>query len=209
MGRQVGLSADSADSRRFPETGENFATLLPICENLRESADNSLIFIWKELRWPGLKPRACEAGTPPVYYGHMLEPAITPASRPDLPEARGAIGGILALSAVATLFLFWLLFARQAPPQFARSLTFLPKLNALFNGLSALSLCAGFCFILRRRVVAHQRAMVTAFVFSTLFLHQLHPPPRAARRRALSRRTRARCGRCICCCSPATSYFPW
>ena len=110
----------------------------------------------------------------------MLEPAITPASRPDLPEARGAIGGILALSAVATLFLFWLLFARQAPPQFARSLTFLPKLNALFNGLSALSLCAGLYFILHRRVVAHQRAMMTAFVFSTLFLlsyilhHALH-----------------------------------
>ena len=110
----------------------------------------------------------------------MMEPATTPASRPDLPEARGAIGGILALSLVATLFLFWLLFARQAPPQFARSLLFLPKLNALFNGLSAVSLCAGFYFILHRRVVAHQRAMMTAFVFSTLFLisyilhHALH-----------------------------------
>ena len=110
----------------------------------------------------------------------MMEPATTPASRPDLPEARGAIGGIVALSVVATLFLFWLLFARQAPPQFARSLLFLPKLNALFNGLSAVSLCAGFYFILHRRVVAHQRSMMTAFVFSTLFLisyilhHALH-----------------------------------
>ena len=110
----------------------------------------------------------------------MMEPATTPPSRPDLPEARGAIGAIVAVSAAATLFLFWLLFWRQAQPQFARSLLFLPKLNALFNGLSAVSLCFGFYFIMRRQVVAHQRSMMTAFVFSTLFLlsyilhHALH-----------------------------------
>ncbi len=86
----------------------------------------------------------------------------------------------MAVSIVATLFLFWLLFGRQAPPQFSRSLTFLPMLNALFNGLSAIALCSGFYFILHRRVVAHQRSMSIAFVFSTLFLlsyilhHALH-----------------------------------
>ena len=108
---------------------------------------------------------------------------VTPdsaATRPDLPEARGAIAGIVAVSAAASGFLFWLLYFRQAPPQFAQSLTFLPAFNAVFNGLSAIALTLGFYFILRRQVVAHQRSMMAAFVFSTLFLlsyilhHALH-----------------------------------
>ncbi len=109
----------------------------------------------------------------------MATPDLT-VTPPDLPEARGAIAGIVAVSAAASGFLFWLLYFRQAPPQFAQSLTFLPALNAVFNGLSAAALTTGFVFILRRRVVAHQRSMVAAFVFSTLFLfsyilhHALH-----------------------------------
>ncbi len=109
----------------------------------------------------------------------MSVPASSSA-QPDLPEARGAIGGIVAVSLAASAFLFWLLYFRQASPQFARSLTFLPALNAVFNGLSAVALTCGFYFILRRRMVAHQRSMMTAFVFSTLFLlsyilhHALH-----------------------------------
>lgn len=104
----------------------------------------------------------------------------TDPARPDLPEARGAIGGIIAVSAAASAFLFWLLYFRHAPPQFAQSLTFLPALNAVLNGLSATALCIGFYFIMHRRPVAHQRAMASAFVFSTLFLlsyilhHALH-----------------------------------
>ena len=104
----------------------------------------------------------------------------SPAARPDLPEARGAIAGIIAVSVAASAFLFWLLYFRKAPPQFAQSLTFLPALNAVLNGLSAASLTVGFVFILRRQVIAHQRSMTAAFVFSTLFLlsyilhHALH-----------------------------------
>ncbi len=93
--------------------------------------------------------------------------AVTP---PDLPEARGAVGGIIAVSVVASGFLFWLLYFRHAPPQFATSLTFLPALNAVFNGLSATALCLGLWFIKNGRAVAHQRSMMTAFVFSSLFL---------------------------------------
>ena len=109
----------------------------------------------------------------------MPAPA-SPATRPDLPEARGAVGGIVAVSIAASGFLFWLLYFRQASPQFARSLTFLPALNAVLNGLSAVALVCGFCCIIRSRVVAHQRFMMAAFVFSTLFLlsyilhHALH-----------------------------------
>ena len=109
-----------------------------------------------------------------------METSSAVVTPPDVSEARGAIGGIIVVSAVASGFLFWLLFFRQAPPRFATSLTFLPALNALFNGLSATALCLGLYFIKGRRVVAHQRSMMTAFVFSSLFLvsyivhHSLH-----------------------------------
>ena len=59
-------------------------------------------------------------------------------------------------------------------------LRFLPVLNGLFNGLSAIALITGFLLIKRKRVAAHRAAMLTAFGFSTLFLisyitnHWLH-----------------------------------
>ena len=59
-------------------------------------------------------------------------------------------------------------------------LTFLPGLNALLNGLSATALLIGYTFIRSRRIRAHRTAMITAFIFSTLFLisyiahHALH-----------------------------------
>ncbi len=124
--------------------------------------------------------RACGNGPLPFYYRRTMETLTDTPQRPDLPEARGAVGGLLALSAVASAFLFWLLYFRQAPPRFAQSLTFLPALNAVLNGSAAISLCVGFYFIMKRRLVAHQRAMATAFAFSTLFLfsyilhHALH-----------------------------------
>ncbi len=57
---------------------------------------------------------------------------------------------------------------------------FLPPLIALLNGLSAIALVAGFAFIRRREISRHRAAMITAFVFSCLFLvaylvnHALH-----------------------------------
>ena len=85
-----------------------------------------------------------------------------------------------AVSAAATVFLLWLVYGRQIPAEFAHKLTFLPALNAVFNGLSALALTMGFVFILRGKLAAHRNAMLTAFAFSTLFLvsyianHYLH-----------------------------------
>ena len=64
----------------------------------------------------------------------------------------------------------------QASVQFA----FLPALNALLNGLSAMALLIGYTFIRARRIPAHRAAMLSAFIFSTLFLvsyilhHALH-----------------------------------
>ncbi len=95
-------------------------------------------------------------------------------------QTRLPIAAILAVSALASAFLFWLVYAHQAPPSYAMRLRFLPALNALFNGLSAIALVVGFSFIRRRNIAAHRASMLTAFAFSSLFLvsyisnHYLH-----------------------------------
>lgn len=102
-----------------------------------------------------------------------------PASNSRQPGTRPAVAAILAISAVATAFLFWLIYVHPAAASSSRY-AFLPALNALFNGLSATALLIGFTFIKARRVAAHRAAMMTAFGFSTLFLvsyilhHYLH-----------------------------------
>jgi putative membrane protein len=94
-------------------------------------------------------------------------------------STRPAIGAILAVSAGATLFLFWLIYVHPAAASSAQY-AFLPALNALLNGLSAVALLIGYTFIKARRIAAHRAAMITAFGFSTLFLvsyivhHALH-----------------------------------
>jgi putative membrane protein len=93
---------------------------------------------------------------------------------------RAPIAGLVLLSAAAILFLLWLIYIHHAPQQFANRLLFLPALNATFNGLSAIALTAGFIFIRHGEIARHRAAMMTAFVFSTLFLvcylisHALH-----------------------------------
>jgi putative membrane protein len=99
---------------------------------------------------------------------------------PPTASPRAAIAAILGVSIVATLFLFWLIYVHPAADAASVRLTFLPALNAVFNGLSATALLIGFTFIRARRVAAHRSSMLTAFVFSSLFLigyiahHALH-----------------------------------
>ena len=103
----------------------------------------------------------------------MTTPA--PSSNP-----RVAIATILAISAAATAFLFWLIYLHPAADAASLRLAFLPVLNAALNGLSAIALLIGYTFIRARRIPAHRAAMLTAFAFSTLFLvsyilhHALH-----------------------------------
>jgi putative membrane protein len=100
----------------------------------------------------------------------------------ELPSSntRSAIAAILAVSAAATAFLFWLIYVHPAADSASVRLAFLPALNALLNGLSAVALLIGYTFIRARRIPAHRAAMMTAFAFSTLFLvsyilhHALH-----------------------------------
>lgn len=101
-------------------------------------------------------------------------PASTPRSG-TVP----AIVAILGISAVASTFLFWLIYIHPAAASSAQY-AFLPALNAVFNGLAAVALLVGYTFIRARQIERHRAAMITAFAFSTLFLagyilhHALH-----------------------------------
>lgn len=90
------------------------------------------------------------------------------------------LAAIIGFSALAILFLFWLIYVHPASDAAAQHYTFLPNLIALLNGLAAIALVMGFWFIRHRQIAAHRNAMITAFVFSSLFLvcyianHALH-----------------------------------
>ncbi len=94
-------------------------------------------------------------------------------------STRPAIAAILVISLAATLFLFWLIYVHPAAATSAQY-AFLPALNAVLNGLSAIALVIGYTFIRSRNIKAHRASMITAFSFSTLFLisyilhHALH-----------------------------------
>ena len=107
-----------------------------------------------------------------------VDQSIPPTERLHTPA--GAIWGILAVSALASLFLAWLVYLHPPIDTAHTRLLFLPSLNAVFNGCSAVALVVGVAFIHQRQVRQHRAAMFTAFVFSTLFLvsyianHALH-----------------------------------
>ena len=100
--------------------------------------------------------------------------------------SRAPIATIVGISAVATLFLLWLVYIHPPSQEFATRLLFLPALNALFNAMSATALVIGFSYIRKRNIAAHRASMITAFVFSSLFLvcyitnHALHGEMRFA-----------------------------
>ena len=83
---------------------------------------------------------------------------------------RAVLGAIVVTSAVAISFLLWLLYVHHASAQFAGQWTFLPALNALLNGLSAIALCVGLYLIKHGYRQAHRTSMLSAFGFSSLFL---------------------------------------
>ena len=101
-------------------------------------------------------------------------------AHPAPSSTKPAVAAIIAISIVATLFLVWLIYIHPATDAARLKLTFLPALNALLNGLSASALLIGFTFIRARKIPAHRASMITAFVFSSLFLvsyivnHALH-----------------------------------
>ena len=106
-------------------------------------------------------------------------PTRTPTVHKPPSGTGPAIAAILAISAAASLFLFWLIYIHPAAAA-TSDYAFLPALNAVLNGLSATALLIGYTFIRARKIKAHRASMITAFAFSTLFLisyiahHALH-----------------------------------
>jgi putative membrane protein len=106
---------------------------------------------------------------------------MTPTAPTSAPRSGTgtAIAAILLVSAAASLFLFWLIYVHPAAATSAQ-FAFLPALNAILNGLAAIALLIGYTFIRARQIPRHRAAMITAFIFSTLFLvsyiahHALH-----------------------------------
>ena len=96
------------------------------------------------------------------------------------------VAGIIALSALASLFLCWLVYDHAPTDVAGTHLLFLPALDAVLNALSALALVIGFTFIREGKVAAHRRAMFAAFICSVVFLaayvtnHALHGDMRFA-----------------------------
>ena len=87
---------------------------------------------------------------------------------------------IVAVSAAAVCFLLWLLYLHHPLDASAAHFRFLPAVNAVLNGLCTIALLVGFYFVRLRKIPAHRASMITAFVFSSLFLvsyitnHALH-----------------------------------
>jgi putative membrane protein len=90
-----------------------------------------------------------------------------PAASPDL--ARKPLPVIVILSVLIASALVWLIYfkGKVAAPAWVSAL---PAANALFNSLSAICLTLGYINIRRGNRAVHMRFMVTATVFSTLFL---------------------------------------
>jgi putative membrane protein len=82
----------------------------------------------------------------------------------------GVVAAIIGVSAVASLFLFWLVYFHAPADVTGTHLLFLPALNALLNALAAVALFTGFLFIRAQNVSAHRASMFAAFVFSSVFL---------------------------------------
>ena len=101
-------------------------------------------------------------------------------SAPSTRGAAPAVIAILALSAAACAFLFWLIYHKPAAAATDDSLAFLPALNALLNTAAATCITIGIVLIKRGRRSAHRAVMLAAFGFSALFLvgyilhHHLH-----------------------------------
>jgi putative membrane protein len=93
----------------------------------------------------------------------------TNAHAPSGEAARKPILAMVALSAAIASSLIWLIYfkGKVLAPNWVGAL---PAANASFNSMSALCLVFGYINIRRGNRVTHKRFMLTATVFSALFL---------------------------------------
>jgi putative membrane protein len=80
------------------------------------------------------------------------------------------IAGIIGVSAIASLFLAWLVYYHQPTDVAGTQLAFLPALNAILNTCCTIALLVGLRYIKRGALIQHRNSMFLAFLFSSLFL---------------------------------------
>jgi putative membrane protein len=97
---------------------------------------------------------------------------ITPTSLPatNLRTPPVVIAAIIAVSALASAFICWLVYFHTPTDVAGTQLRSLPLVNAILNGCSTIALLFGYRFIRARRIPQHRAAMFTAFIFSSIFL---------------------------------------
>ena len=93
----------------------------------------------------------------------------TTAIQPPQSSTR-TIAVIIAISALASALICWLVYFHAPSDVTGTHLRFLPFTNAFLNALSTVALLFGFYFIRTRQIPKHRMAMLTAFVFSSIFL---------------------------------------
>jgi putative membrane protein len=97
----------------------------------------------------------------------MSQAAVTPSgARGDRPF--WIVNGVVSVLALAVLA--YLLLIRHGSGGDAAALSFMPSVNAAFNGTSALLLVLGVRAIKQKRVARHQAFMLSAFASSAFFL---------------------------------------
>lgn len=95
-------------------------------------------------------------------------------------NTRWAWAIVIGISVIASGLLFWIIYFKPQPEGGEDKLLFLPVLNCVLNGSSALCLILGFRAIKRKQPQTHLRWMIGAFVCSSIFLvsyilhHHLH-----------------------------------
>jgi putative membrane protein len=96
--------------------------------------------------------------------------ARTTLPSPELRTPPAIIAGIIAVSALASAFICWLVYFHTPTDVAGTQLRSLPLVNAVLNALSTVALIAGYRFIRARQIAKHRAAMFTAFFFSSIFL---------------------------------------
>jgi len=103
-----------------------------------------------------------------------------PTENPNYRTPPSVIATIIAISAVASLFLAWLVYYHPPVDVAGTHLAFLPALDAVLNALCAVFLLIGYRYIMRREITKHRNSMFAAFIVSSVFLvayivnHVLH-----------------------------------
>ena len=77
---------------------------------------------------------------------------------------------IAVLSVAIPVVVAYLFYMPKGDAPAPINVSFLPKLHAILNSLTAIALVVGYYFIKKGNQVGHRGAMLTAFVLSSLFL---------------------------------------